>query len=504
MVYDVIIIGGGLSGLMTAVTAAKRGRKVLLLEKHVTVGGLAGGFSRKGYYFDAGMSRCLGYLAGPLRAAGVGVEFKRQRVICNIAGTWANFDSLEQYFTDLGELFPEERLGLQRLYEDEFRPVEAMLRAFFADYNPDDRSPKIVRLARMLGAVRAMQSSKAMSETEGEVFGRHLRPEGRAHAFLCEKEDEVDYRGEMNFFTKAGKLYSQTLNVYPSGGYQSLAEKIAAAARAHGGEVRTGVDVQRILIEAGRATGVEVQVRGQVERIAARQVVCCIDLKKAFHRLIGDEHLDGAFVEQLDKCQLSRAIPLFYLGVNLPPETIRQRFQGYEEAWYYPEVAPSPNSETFFRSHSLVVHASCFHNPAHAPAGKTNLQVYLSCPPDGWMENWGLKDGQRTERYRAVKARVTDDILSALEHLIPELHNRSTVEVCELGTPFTVERYTGNTDGACLGFRMDADYINSRRMGQYFDRYAGIANLYFAGQQAGYPGGVLIAMQSGQRAGKLV
>jgi phytoene dehydrogenase-like protein len=36
----------------------ERGRKTLLLEKHVTVGGLAAGFTRKGYYFDAGMSRC--------------------------------------------------------------------------------------------------------------------------------------------------------------------------------------------------------------------------------------------------------------------------------------------------------------------------------------------------------------------------------------------------------------------------------------------------------------
>ncbi len=41
MKYDTIVIGGGLSGLMAGLTAAKRGKKTLLLEKHVTVGGLA-------------------------------------------------------------------------------------------------------------------------------------------------------------------------------------------------------------------------------------------------------------------------------------------------------------------------------------------------------------------------------------------------------------------------------------------------------------------------------
>jgi phytoene dehydrogenase-like protein len=194
---------------------------------------------------------------------------------------------------------------------------------------------------------------------------------------------------------------------------------------------------------------------------------------------------------------------MFYLGFNISPEKIKQHFQGQEEVWYFPEVAPSPDGEAFFRSHSMVIHASCFHNPGHAPAGKTNLQVYLSCPPDGWMDNWGLKDGKRTERYREIKASVIEDVLSALEQIIPELHNRSVIEVCELGTPFTLERYTGNTEGSCLGFRMDADYVNSKKIGQYFDRYAGIANLYFAGQQTGFPGGVLIALQSGQHAGKL-
>lgn len=499
---DVIVIGGGLGGLMAGVTAAKRGKKVLLLEKHATVGGLAGGFWRKGYYFDAGMSRCLSYIEEPLRAAGIRLELKRQRAICNIAGAWANYDTLEQYFTALGGIFPEDRAGLQSLYEHEIKPVEAILRGFFVNYQPEGRPPYIVRLARMLGAVSAMSKSKAMSEAEGDAYARHLSQGSRAYAFLAEKEDEVDYRGEMNLFMKVGKLYSQTLNVYPSNGYQSIAESLAAAIGAHGGEVRTGVEVKRIVIEAGRATGVEIQSRGQTERLSAKKVICAIDLKQAFHRLIGAGHVAPEFLERLDKSRLSRAIPMFYLGVNISPETIRQRFHGYEEAWYYPEINPSSDGEAFFRSHSLVVHASCFHNPAHAPAGKTNLQVYLSCPPDGWMDNWGLEAGQRTQRYREVKAMVTQDVLGALEQLIPELRDRSTVEVCELGTPFTLERYTGNTEGACLGFRMDADYVNSKRVGQYFDRYAGLADLYFAGQQAGYPGGVLIALQSGQRAGK--
>jgi phytoene dehydrogenase-like protein len=502
--YDVIIIGGGLSGLTAGVTAAKRGKKVLLLEKHTCVGGLAGGFFRKGYYFDAGMSRCLSYIAAPLRTAGIDHELKRHRMIYNIAGQWANYSNLERYFADLGEIFSEERAGLQSLYQNEIRPVERILIRLFSDFNPEERSPKILRLPGMLGAVLEMRRTTYTTEAEKEVFARHLQKGGRAYAFLIEQEDEVDYRGAMSFFTKVAKLYSQGLNVYPSRGYLGLAEDMAAAIRAHGGEVRTGVDVKQILLEAGKATGVNVISHGFAERILAKKVVCCIDLKKAFLQLIGIEHLDTSFVERLAKSKLSRAMPILYLGVNIPPETIMGHFRGYDEVCYFPEIGGAPAEPTFFRSHSMLVHSSCFHNPGHAPAGKTNLQLYLSCPPDGWMGNWGLQNGQRTQRYRQIKAMVTADILSALERLIPQLLDRSKIEFCELGTPFTIERYTGNTEGSGLGFRMDADYVNSRKMGQYFDRYPGIGGLHFAGQQTGYPGGALIALQTGRRAGNWV
>jgi predicted Rossmann fold flavoprotein len=36
--YDVVVIGGGASGMMTAITAAQRGKKVILLEKNISLG----------------------------------------------------------------------------------------------------------------------------------------------------------------------------------------------------------------------------------------------------------------------------------------------------------------------------------------------------------------------------------------------------------------------------------------------------------------------------------
>jgi len=54
--YDVAVIGGGLGGLTAAnILANKFGRRVVLLEQHSKLGGLATWFKRKGHIFDVSL-----------------------------------------------------------------------------------------------------------------------------------------------------------------------------------------------------------------------------------------------------------------------------------------------------------------------------------------------------------------------------------------------------------------------------------------------------------------
>jgi phytoene dehydrogenase-like protein len=506
MKYDVIVIGGGLGGLMAGITAAKRGKKTLLLEKHVTVGGLAAGFTRKGYYFDAGMSRCMGASIRPyLKKIGIleQADLRPQHAIWNIEGRWIDYDRLDGFFDGLAERFPEEKEALHAFYTRAVRPKEKLLALVFADTGAMPALQKRLHMLRLLVTMPSIVKGMSSAAMEKDILGQYLDRNGRAFAFLAEREDEIDYRGEMTFVTKVGKWYTQMFNVYPAAGFQGLADAIATVLIGHSGEVRTSSPVSQVLIENGRAVGIEVQSHGTSETLYADSIICCTDLRKAIYQLIGPQRVDGNFVANLDKSRLSYAIPLLFLGVNVPPQRIRECFQGCEEVMYYPAIEPS-QGEVFFSDHPLVAHSSCLHNPTHAPAGKSNLQVYLSCPPAGWMDHWGIQDGKRTERYKPIKEMVIGHVLGALENLIPELHDRTVLEVCELGTPFTIERYTGSTDGSGLGFRMDEDYIHPKKFGKYLERCPGIENLYFAGQQAGYPGGVGTALGSGKHAGELV
>ncbi len=59
--FDVIVIGSGIGGLVTATQLAAKGAKVLVLERYLIPGGSAGYFERQGYKFDVGASMIFGF-----------------------------------------------------------------------------------------------------------------------------------------------------------------------------------------------------------------------------------------------------------------------------------------------------------------------------------------------------------------------------------------------------------------------------------------------------------
>lgn len=507
MKYDVIIIGGGLSGLTAGIIAAKRGKKTLLLEKHVTTGGLAAGFTRRGYYFDSGMSRVMG---ASVRESLKGLEIlekadlKPHRAIWNIEGNWIEYKQLNLFFEGLAKLFPDEICAFRMFYEKEVNPRENMFKILFTDTTCMNPIRKFLYNLHLLGALPFIAKNLSSRESESDVLGKYFDKKGKAYSFLVEKEDEVDYRGEMSIVSKAGKWYTQMFNVYPSAGFQGLADIMAEAFKEHGGELRTAAAVRKIIITNGTAVGVELGRNDAIETLSADRIICCIDLKKAFRDLIGIQHIDTDLISRLDRSQLSSPIPILFLGLNIPLSRLKEYFQGYDEIFYFPAIEPGKDEKSFYSDHPIVMHCSGFLVPSHAPVNKSSLQIYLSDPGKGWMGDWGIKDGKRTDAYRNIKKMVIEQVLATLEKIVPDLKDRSLIEVCELGTPFTIERYTGNTNGSGLGYRMDKDFINSKKFGKYFDHYEGIKNLFFAGQQTGYPGSVINALGSGKHAGKLV
>jgi phytoene dehydrogenase-like protein len=118
-------------------------------------------------------------------------------------------------------------------------------------------------------------------------------------------------------------------------------------------------------------------------------------------------------------------------------------------------------------------------DPSMAPPGKGVLKVMLKTSYAYWRQ---LREDP--ERYRAEKERVADLVLDQLEPRFPGL--RGQVEVVDVATPVTTERYTGNGRKfqGSLGLPL-AGLLAGRGIVRTLP---GLDRFYMAGQWAGFPG----------------
>lgn len=501
---DAVIIGAGISGLMAGALLANKGKKVLILESQPKIGGYLSGFTRKGYYFDVGITRSnISYVEPYLREAGVldAVHFVKIDGDYYVNGRYVPYNNLQEYFYAVADTFPNQKEAVLSFYSKEVAPREKKMKTMmYSDFKSMAKFQKYLTILKIFAMMPGMMREK---ENENSVLKKYVDESSDAFAFLCTRPEQVNYRGHMSMSKYVGRILSQLYNYYPREGYLHLCNLLREVITEHGGELMMNSRALKIKIENNVAIGVEYQVKNkQVEMVIGENIVSATDLNKTFRDLIGIDFIPSAEIQKLEGSVLGLSVPILFLGVRISSQRVRQLFNGKEELYYFPAIRrlnADPNDINFFVNCNMVIHASSLVNPDHAPQGCSNIQIYLSCPPVGWQQDWGLVNGQRTEKYGELKKKVIGDVLSSLENLIPELKDRSIIDVCEIGTPYTHERYTGNTHGVALGFNFDGYLLGAPRIRSYYDRLSNVSNLFFIGHQTGYGGGLNVALGSANK-----
>jgi len=265
--YDVIVIGSGLGGLTGANCLAKAGRRVLLLEHHYQLGGLATWFTRKGgHIFDISLH---GFPVGMIKScrkywtkeiADAIVQLKDIRFVnpqMNVRTTFTR----EDYTRVLVEQFGIDRARVEEFY--------AYLRGMnFYDNNPETTGELLARFF----------------PGRDDVLRLLMEPIAYANGSALD-DPAITYGIVFSNFMGAG--------VYTfRGGSDLLIKKMAEELRKNGVELRKHVLIDRILIEErdGRkvAAGV-VAAGGRV--IRAKAVLSNANLKNTLFRLVGEENL---------------------------------------------------------------------------------------------------------------------------------------------------------------------------------------------------------------------
>lgn len=138
--FDVIVIGSGIGGLVTATQLAAKNVKVLVLERYLIPGGSAGYFQRQGYRFDVGASMIFGFgrngttnlLTRALQAVNVSLETIPDTVQIHYHLP-NNLDLkvdrvYEKFLQNLTAYFCHEEQGIRRFYDEAWKVFNCLNR----------------------------------------------------------------------------------------------------------------------------------------------------------------------------------------------------------------------------------------------------------------------------------------------------------------------------------------------------------------------------------------
>lgn len=273
---------------------------------------------------------------------------------------------------------------------------------------------------------------------------------------------------------------------FARGGLGAVAAAIAADARAHGVRIRTEAGVRRILVEDGQARGV---VLDTGEEIRARQVLSNADPEGTLLRLVGADHLAPDVADALGRHDVSGSmarlhiatdvLPAFvggpsratvgpeHLGHNLLGASI-ERFERGWEAQRKGHLFDDPVVE-------LLVESA--REPGSAPAGHHLLLAGVQqLPRDLHDRTW---DDARQD--------LIDTVLKQLYRYAPNLEGH--VVATHALTPLDLEREYGLTGGNIYHGALTADQLfDQRPFGALSSYRTPIAGLYLCGSGV-HPGG---------------
>jgi phytoene dehydrogenase-like protein len=253
---------------------------------------------------------------------------------------------------------------------------------------------------------------------------------------------------------------------YPLGGSLEFSRRIEKRFRSLGGEIRYQSRVTKILVEAGRAVGVRLE-NGDEHR--ADYVISAADGHATLFRMLGDSFVDARTRRQYQT--LKPFPPLVYVAMGLDLDL---RIQPHSVTCLLDSPVPIagvPQDKVSFRHY-------CY-DPSLAPAGKS---VVVSMFP-GDYDHWKHL-AEDPGRYESEKRLVYEQVIGLLEKRFPEAAGK--IEMVDVATPLTFERYTGNWRGSFEGW-----LITTRTMFTRMNkRLPGLKGFYMIGQWTQPGGGV--------------
>jgi phytoene dehydrogenase-like protein len=448
--YNAIIIGSGIGGLSAAALLARIKRyRVLVLERHFQLGGFTHTFRRRGgYHWDVGLHYVGEMHPGePLRLA---MDF-----ITGDRVKWVQMQDPFEVFQFPGlkfEVPSDPNVYLQKLV-DLFPNEQQQLRNYFRDVelsalSLQDRSlPFLGRLGYHKHVARhyfdiAMQPLKAYLDS--------CFQDNRLKGLLASQWGDYGLPPKRASFG----IHSLTVQHYLRGGYypvgssSTLSDAVKTVVKDAGGELKVNNTVKKILVENGRAVGVEVESQKGLEAFFAPEIYSDVGAEATYGKLLPAETLNPDEFKELCTAHTYSAVVL-YMGLKSRCEHLGIYGQNF---WIFDDF---DHDAIWERRNRLAVGeaSSCylsFPGIKDPLSQKPTAEIMASLDYSVFQQWKDTVWRKRGSEYEMLKNRIIKTLLEFVDSRIPGF--LAEVDYVELSTPLSSEYFSSHREGNLYGF----------------------------------------------------
>lgn len=443
MDFDVLVIGGGLSGLAAASLLAKRGLSVGVVDKGYQPGGSCGAFRRGTTTFDQGSSMLFGFGEKGFNAHRFVFNALEEPIdiikhdllyAVHFKGHKINFHcDIAEFIEELALAFPTQKASLKRFYGDMEKIYTHVMveNPFYGTPDEVDKKESLKSLlrhpisyARFLGYLN--KGAKTLLEkyfTDPDIFNFFDKLTS-TYCYATVEESPAILATVMFVDNHVGGSY------YPAGSTLFLTGKMEKVIEEHGGTMIMEREVKTIIFSDGKPHGV---VLDDGSELYAQEIVYSGTVWNLYDKLLPKEE-----TTETERAWAAKQVPTYpsvVLYTTVKKEVIPTDMHPIEMLVGNPHELDE--SEITLYVPSIDDRSICAEDE----------HVLIAIGPT--FSDWKDADEQT---YAAMKESEEERLIRVVQKHLPGFEEAITF--IEVATPRTIERYTMKNGGAVAGPKM--------------------------------------------------